>query len=553
MLMSISVFVPVALLGLLSYDKSKKQLESVTSQFLQDNLRLNAKQLNTFFKSVEKEAEKMTASRELQILLGANPPQTYGEEVVFINRMIDIVSQLKGSYELYVFPKDMEHFPSYRKLIKLNKIEPRPEYFKQAFERQDNGLWFHVWDDDLHKPIFIYVRAIRSSYYYEPLGVLAIQIPDYLIRDELASPSSFKNYRFMMLDSGSRIISHPNPNKYGEAYVPSEGWSKAEIRLNEAGWKLIAAVPQKDLTGKIDQIQNFTFWIVVVSLIVITVFLMLIVQSFTLPIKMLVLHMNKVRTGVLRHFELERTRKDEVGQLVRGYNQMISGMSELLETTKEMESDKRRLEIQTLNHQINPHFFYNTLDAIKWRAENAGEHNIAAMVTKLANLLRFSLNNGNEWTTVEREIEHARNYLDIELLRSNRAFQVFFQIDPEIMKLQVIKLILQPLMENAVKHGVNNLPEGKGKIRLTAKRKEQDIMFIIEDNGPGLAEEQPLELDRLSTTTDNEFQHGIGLRNVHKRLQLHFGGDYGIRVDPGDSAGFRVIVRHPVFSHDPEH
>ncbi|GGG02936.1 hypothetical protein GCM10010916_20040 [Paenibacillus abyssi] len=543
MLILPAVFVPVVLLGYLSYDKSRDQMESVTAGFLQDNLLLNAKQLNTFFKSIENETDKMIASRPLQILLGEEPPKTYAQEAVFINRMIDIVSQLRGSYELYVFPKDMEYYPNYKKLINLNQIEPRPEYFDLAFEQQNKGLWFHSWDNNLHKPIFIYVRAIRSSYYYEPLGVLAIQIPDFFLREELASPSAFENYMFMIVDKDNRIISHPTASRYSREYVPDDGWSKAETQITEEGWKLIAAVPNKDLTGQINQIKDFTFWIVVVSLIVMVCLLYFIVHTFTGPIKKLVLHMNKVRTGALAKFQFSPDRKDEIGQLVRGYNQMISGMSDLLDTTRTMEADKRRLELQTLNHQINPHFFYNTLDAIKWRAEKAKENNIAAMVTKLANLLRFSLNNGNEWTTVEREIEHARNYLEIELLRSNRAFQVFYQVDPEITKRKVIKLILQPLMENAVKHGVNHLPEGKGRIRLTAKLKGGSILFIIEDNGPGMPAPSSQVMDH---SADQDQPRGIGLKNVHKRLQLHFGGDYGIRVDRSGSSGFRVMVTHPL-------
>jgi two-component system sensor histidine kinase YesM len=211
-----------------------------------------------------------------------------------------------------------------------------------------------------------------------------------------------------------------------------------------------------------------------------------------------------------------------------------------------MESEKRQLELQTLIHQINPHFFYNTLDSIKWRAESVQQNKIAEMVTKLANLLRFSLNNGEEWTTVEREIEHARNYLDIEHLRSNRTFQVYVQVDPDILKMKVMKLMLQPLVENAVKHGVSQLSDGKGKIRLTAKRKDQDIMFIVEDNGLGI--HLPLTLNS-NDTTDNVSPRGIGLSNVHKRLQLHFGNDYGLEIDSTQTAGFRVVVRHPLSHH----
>jgi two-component system sensor histidine kinase YesM len=542
LLMSISVFIPIVLLGYLSYDKSKNQLETVTSQFLQDNLRLNAKQLNSFFKNVEAESQKMVASKELQNLLRTEPPATYAQEVDFINGMVDVIIQLKGTYELYVFPKNIENYPNYQKLIKLSKLQPGSDVLERAYKLQRKGIWVNVWDENLHKPIFMYVRAIYSNN-LQPLGVIALQIPDYIFLKELESPSSFKNYMFLLVDNEYNIISHPSSGYYNQKYVPRNDWFAAETELSDGGWKLIAAVPQKDLAGNIEQIKNFTFWIVLGSLLLIVIFLTFIVHSFTMPIQKIVMHMDKVREGHLLPFRLSRKREDEVGQLVVGYNQMISGMSELLKTTKQMESEKRDLELQTLNHQINPHFFYNTLDAIKWRAESVQESKIAMMVTKLANLLRFSLNNGEEWTTIEREIEHAKNYLDIELLRSNRSFQVFIQADPEIMKLKIIKLILQPIVENAVKHGVSRLPEGKGKIRLTAKRSERDIVFIIEDNGPGLQEKPSLE---WNASTESGSGRGIGVSNVHKRLQLHFGKDYGIRIDTNLTSGFRIIVRHPL-------
>ncbi|MCY9697703.1 cache domain-containing sensor histidine kinase [Paenibacillus alginolyticus] len=542
LLMSISVFVPLGLLGLLSYDKSKNQLESVTSQLLQDNLQLNAKQINSFFKNVENEADKMVASRELRNLLGEDIPSSYSHEVEFINRMVDVVIQLKGTYELYIFPKNIASYPNYWNLIKLSKVGPDSEYFQRAYQLQRKGIWIHVWDDHLNKPIFIYIRAIFTNN-QKPLGIIALQIPDSIIRKELASPSSFKNYMFVMVDDQNLVISHPSAAAYMKTYVPEESWYKAEMPLSEVGWKLIAAVPQKDVSGSIDKIKTFTVWIVAGSLCLIVAFLTLIVRSFTIPVKNLVRQMAGVRIGRLIPYHLVKSREDEVGQLIRGYNQMILGMLELLHTTKEMESEKRQLELQTLNHQINPHFFYNTLDSIKWRAESVQENKIAAMVTKLANLLRFSLNNGEEWTTVEREIEHARNYLDIEHLRSNRTFQVYVQVDPEILKMKVMKLMLQPLVENAIKHGVSHLSDGKGKIRLTAKRREQDIIFIVEDNGPGI--HVPLALN-LNETTDNDSPRGIGLSNVHKRLQLHFGNDYGLLIDSTQTSGFRVVVRHPL-------
>jgi two-component system sensor histidine kinase YesM len=540
-LMSIAIFIPVFLLGFLSYNKSKSQLETVTSQLLMDNLQLNAQQINFFMKNVEKEASKMIASRELQNLLLEDSPTSYAQEVSFINRMVDVVIQLRGSYELYVFPKNIEDYSNYFNLIKLSKLGPNSDYFPRAYQLPNNGFWIHDWDDNLHKPVFIYIRAIFTNN-LKPIGIMALQIPDFLIREELVPPSSFKNFMYLMVDDTNHIISHPSTSFHNQVYVPEQGWNIAEMSLSQAGWKLIAAVPQNDLSGNIDKIKIFTGWIVAGSLLLIAIFLTLIVRSLTLPIRNIVRHMSGVRLGRLTPFHLARSREDEVGQLARGYNQTVLEMADLLHTTREMESEKRQLELQTLYHQINPHFFYNTLDAIKWRAEAAQEIKIAAMVTKLANLLRFSLNNGEEWTTVEREVEHAQTYLDIETLRSNGTFQVFIQIEPEAMKLKVIKLILQPMVENAIKHGVNKLPAGKGKIRLTVKRKDRDIILIVEDNGPGMQESTAVKTNEIA---EGGTTGGIGLSNVQKRLQLHFGQEYGLRIETDQASGFRVIVRHP--------
>ncbi|HUC94082.1 MAG TPA: histidine kinase [Paenibacillus sp.] len=532
LIMTLSMLIPIAVLGILSFEKSKQQIESITSQFLQDNLGQNAMQVRKILVSVEEESRRLAVSADIRNYLTTYYATDAANRVPFSVVEARLPIKLTSAYRMDVLPKDSESYSRLHYLI---------------YASGDKGVWIHEWDRDMASPVFKYAAVVRDSD-YNTIGILVLEIPEYLVRGGLVFPSSFKNYKVMLADSGNYIISHSdtsfyNKKYYYEVYFPTEEWSRGEIQLNRDGWKLIAAVPRDELTGTIYQIKDFTVWIVIISMIVVTLLLAILVRTFTIPIKNMVLHMNEVKRGLLNPFARYQERRDETGQLVRGYNQMVSGMLALLDKTKAMESDKRQLELQTLNHQINPHFFYNTLDAIKWRAEHSNETTIAAMVTKLASLLRFSLNNGEEWTTVEREIEHARNYLDIELLRSNRSFQVFSQIAPDIRKRKIIKLILQPIMENAVKHGISKLPEGKGKIKLTAKRDGNEIVFVIEDNGPGY---QGGPLLNLGNPPEKDGTGGIGLVNVHKRLQLHFGHKFGLLVHPNPNTGFRVEIRHPL-------
>ncbi|MEK0314837.1 cache domain-containing sensor histidine kinase [Cohnella sp. 56] len=547
LLMCLSVLVPLGALGYLSYEQSKKQIGFVTTQFLEDNLRVNAKGVDDFLQGVERQSESIIGSGELQSFLRQPEPSVYTEELTFINRMNALTARLKGPYELYIRPKSLKAYPNYRNLMGLSRIDPESAYFEEALTRNGQGKWVHLWDERIRQPVHLYVRAIRSLDDFEPIGIMAIRVPEYLVRTELIPPSSFKNYRFVMVDDRNRIISQPYEGAYLEPYRPIEGWSSAEIALQDGG-KLIAMLPERDLTGNIGRIKSFTIATVIASFLVIALFVAIVIRNFTLPIMQLVKHMKQVRKGLLEPFRLPRARDDEIGQLVNGYNRMTRDMSDLLDATKRMESDKRQLEMQSLIHQINPHFFYNTLDSIKWSAERANVPDIAEMVTKLANLLRFSLNNGEERTTVGREIEHARSYMEIELLRSKRSFQFFVQADPDVLGLGLIKLILQPLVENAVKHGMNRMPEGKGKIRLTVRRSGASLIFVVEDNGPGAGERQDIEEDAgmPRERRSAEFGHGIGLSNVHKRIQLHFGEPYGIEIEQGRTEGFRISIRVPV-------
>src|SRR5690606_35787945 len=181
---------------------------------------------------------------------------------------------------------------------------------------------------------------------------------------------------------------------------------------------------------------------------------------------------------------------------------------------------------------INPHFLYNTLDSIKWKAQALQEPVIEEMVTRLAGMFRFSLSDGDGWTTVERELEHVKNYVAIEQLRNPGQFRVLFHVQPELLGERMLQLLLQPLVENAIRHGMGKRKAKNGKIILSAFKTEDGNMAVtVEDNGPGAHGSKP--------------SGGIGMTNVERRLVLHFGEAYRLAVDSTD-AGFKVTLRHPI-------
>lgn len=223
-------------------------------------------------------------------------------------------------------------------------------------------------------------------------------------------------------------------------------------------------------------------------------------------------------------------------------------MHELMNEIVIEQEKKRKSEFESLQAQINPHFLYNTLDSIIWMVESNRYQEATSMVTALANLFRISLSKGKNIITIREEIEHAQNYLYIQKIRYKNRFQVKIDITPEIYEFSTIKLIVQPLLENAIYHGVEYM-DGEGEITIKGYLKDDDIYIDVIDNGLGMPEE---EINLI--LNDNNRVHkkgsGIGLSNVHQRIQLYFGPKYGLLIDSELDEGTTVHIHLPCVKYN---
>jgi two-component system sensor histidine kinase YesM len=529
----IAVSIPVSLLGYLSYNRSIDQIEEVASVFLTDNVNQNAQRVQRLLRETEQRSEAVLASSELQELLATTPPAIISDELEFIRNMNEIITELKGPFELYIFPDDLHRYPNYSNLLQYSQVTPTEEMFIKADELTGRGYWTHEWNARWEAPDFIFVRQIRSLDHFSPVGMMAIRIPAFMIRDELIGPALYAHADLIITDSDGTVLSHPNAGEYGKpsanVYL-GEAYMSASLALPAESWRLSILLPKEDLTASLDEVKRFTLWIVIISLVLITLLLFLIARSFTRPIKQIIRFMKKVQLGQLEPLHLQE-RHDEIGQWINGYNAMIESLLEQMDTIRHMEREKKDLERQMLILQINPHFLYNTLDSIKWKAQAIQEPVISEMVTRLANMLRFSLSDGDGFTTVEREMEHVKNYVDIEQLRNPGHFKVLYHIEPELMGERMLQLLLQPLVENAIRHGMGKKKEHNGKVMISAYLEEPDMVFTIEDNGSDAAVPSK--------------PGGVGLSNVQRRLSLHFGETYKVSIESSEQ-GFKVKLRHPL-------
>lgn len=232
----------------------------------------------------------------------------------------------------------------------------------------------------------------------------------------------------------------------------------------------------------------------------------------------------------------------------KSYEQIEKLMDEIIR----QQNERRKSELDALQSQINPHFLYNTLESITWMVEAQENEAAVRMISELAKLLRVSLSRGKTIIPIKDELQHSRSYMNIQLARYKERFKTEFRIEEEIENCCIVKLVIQPILENAIYYGVGNMDEDDGgMIIVSGKKKDEDILITIEDNGMGMREEV---LENILTDNSKVPKHGsgVGVINVHSRIRLMFGEEYGLSIESEPDEGTRVTIRIPAIPYTPE-
>lgn len=294
-------------------------------------------------------------------------------------------------------------------------------------------------------------------------------------------------------------------------------------------WRLVSILPYDDLFHVLNQILD-ALLTACFTMIILAVFLSFFLTGhLTRSLKRLQARLIDLGSGNLDSF-LDSNPRDELWDLEQGYNEMVQQICELLEKNRLEQEKKRELELTALQAQINPHFLYNTLDAIGWIAVMKGQNEIEQMVMELSRFFRLSLHKGDKKITIEDEVGIAISYVTIEQLRNPGKFDIKYEIEPEITGLLVPKIILQPIVENAIKHGVSQVRR-HGMITVRGYRKGDDVYLEVSDNGCGFRQK-----------SSHIHGSGYGLRNVNERIQLEYGSEYGISVQSIEGEGTTVQI-----------
>lgn len=283
--------------------------------------------------------------------------------------------------------------------------------------------------------------------------------------------------------------------------------------------------------------------LIAVLVLVVTVVTLLIVSGILKPVKKLYLATEQVAEGdfsARAHVDS----RDEIAVLAQGFNNMAENMQSLIDKIKEDEGKMRRTDLRLLQEQINPHFLYNTLDTIVWLIESNETEQAVNMVVTLSDFFRLVLSKGKEFISIREEEQHIRSYLEIQGMRYHDILEYDIQIDKVLYDYQILKLTLQPLVENSLYHGIK-YKRAKGYIHITGEKEGDVIHLVVRDNGVGMEEDELALLQREIEKPCQETEKGFGLANVNERIHMYFGWEYGVKVESRKGKGTIVEVTIP--------
>jgi len=431
------------------------------------------------------------------------------------------------------------------------------EWFKKI---RDEKHYIHISEPHvqrLYKGQYPWVISISRRVGYREggeykEGILLIDMNFTVIEDLLSSVNLVDKGYVFIADDTDHLVYHTQQQlihtgikkenlegiseAYNESFFQEEDERYLTIKvLNNVNWKLVVVYFASDIATSQTRISSYLRWVIIIGLAVFVSFSFFMSSRITKPIQELEKSMKAVEQGNF-DIQLDISGEHEVVQLTKSYNVMIRRIRKLMDQIVIEQELKRKSELSSLQSQINPHFLYNTLDSIVWMAEHEKHEDVIQMTSSLASLFRISISKGAMIIPVENEIKHAEHYLTIQEMRYKDKFSFKFEIDPDIYKYEILKLILQPIIENSIYHGIRHMVD-EGEIIIRGFVKDDYLVFEVEDDGLGMNEDTI-----RNVLYEDADENGVGLHNVHERIRLMYGDEYGLSIESEIEEG--TIIRY---------
>ncbi|MGG1514594.1 histidine kinase [Paenibacillus oryzisoli] len=467
-------------------------------------------------------------------------------------------------YAIYMENTSNQPFPlnaAFKKqgLIYLDSRNTYPDWALQALEEKGAGT-LRMATSSNGQPTITFIRSIlHPEKYDQSIGFLAVSKLEVLLNKNLVSVQLPEHAGVYLFDDHDELLMKSGETDMELSELPDDlrnqasGYYFGETNNHKDLYavsyefnfhtRLIYKIPLQSIMGKQTSFQQLIMVMLAIYLLLVLLFVVYLLRNIIKPLARLVMFTRVYELGKPFDFgkESSRTRSNEFGLLYTAFIRMTARLNESIEENYGMKIKQKEQELNTLHSQITPHLLYNTLDSIYWYALESGNHDVGGMVKDLSKLLRIGLSRGKSVIPVSEELEHVRAYIRLQMKRYPGNFEVFWDIDEALDTVKMPKVIIQPLVENAIFHGIQSM-DGEGQLWVRLKRTDDEMHIIVEDNGF-----IPVNLEKLHMIVSGEIDDkGYGIRNVQQRIQLHYGDPYGLNYVQREGGGLIASIIIPL-------
>ena len=571
---SVQIIIPMTFMGIMFYKNTQKVIQNNSISYATDVIKMIELRMNDFYNNLINVTEEIICDEKLYVGIDAGQDdETKKESKDYVYNELRRICIANEDIHSITITTTSEHIYGYH-LNSGNTISEQMEnkdlldsMLRQARTEKDKAAWYTQLDDSGKIKDLYLIRMIYGNDDFKEKGLIVIQINRGNIEKIYTGLSAKFAQNINILNKDNKWITGTNPDwnikddnywlineKNNLAYSIDKKHQKLSVFINEeeSEWKIIAEGSLNELVN--NEMEQFRFLFTVITICTITlvsVFSVLMAIDIIKPINSLIESIKKVEQENI-HQEVVVDREDELGYLSSCFNKMSKQIDNLLNRVYKEEITRREAELKALQAQINPHFLFNTLESISWMAEFNQVSQVRAMVTSLGALLEASIGKGNPMVQLSKELKYVDNYLLIMKNRYEDRLTYESDIDKTLLNQEVPKLILQPLIENAIYHGIDKMRKN-GIIKLTIKKEDCNICIEVMDNGKGIPKNEVEILNKKFKDNNDDYvfrenHKSIGLVNVNGRVKLFFGKEYGLEIDSEYEVCTKIKLNIPIRS-----
>ncbi|SLJ95171.1 MULTISPECIES: sensor histidine kinase [unclassified Paenibacillus] len=518
--------------------------------------------LSSKFSHIEEVSSMITIDEQINAVFSKDPEHMQvWEQLSAFERITDYTRILQTNSEIngivYYINDDFvitgPHATMYRPYAQVSSLP----WVRKIVAGGGEAVWVMMKDESSTSSVS-YLALGRVLWnindYSEPVGIVTLRVELPQLQPYIMN-SAMEQLVYLDTDEGEVVLSNGHAeleqrngfrsqvsrNQFEEVKVGDSSYIVRDSRVGSSNLFLHSVISPDTAATAVNKVRNKVLLVHLLVCLALLVCIIPVTKSITSRIFLLMNRMSQVRQGRLNTLDIPN-REDEVGHLVSSYNYMINSVRELMDNQYRLGQDKKGAELRALQSQINPHFLYNTLDMIVWMAQKEEKQNVQQVVYALSDYYKLILNKGEDFVTLRDELRLSEIYVSIQQKRFKGKIQFDVHVDEAVMECMLPKITLQPLVENAIVHGILEKPESSGIITITGGIEEGRVRIVITDDGPGL-EQSPSRLHRHQGS-------GYGVHNIRKRLEFYYNETDGMHYESAPETGTSVIINVPMVFRD---